>query len=115
MGFGGEASHVAYPVPMILAARMGPMPKIWVRVVPEASIPASMRPSRSAIFRSSARMSRRISEAKHRRTRAEVPCDRIPRRMRAARGVESVPVTPLGTRSLRSPCRRLNARVSSAT
>ena len=40
-------------VPMILAASMGPMPKILVRVVPEASISASMRPLRSAIFLSS--------------------------------------------------------------
>jgi hypothetical protein len=51
----GETRHVAYPVPMILAARMGPMPKIWLRVVPEASISASMRPLRSAIFVSSVR------------------------------------------------------------
>ena len=55
MRLGGEASHVAYPVPTILAARMGPMPKIWVRVVPEACTSASMRPFRSAIFLSSVR------------------------------------------------------------
>jgi hypothetical protein len=30
-------------VTMILAASTGPMPKIWVRVVPEASISDSMR------------------------------------------------------------------------
>jgi hypothetical protein len=35
---------------MILAARMGPIPKIWVRVVPEACTSASMCSSRSAIF-----------------------------------------------------------------
>jgi hypothetical protein len=39
--------------PMILAARIGPMPKTSVRVVPKASTSASMRPSRSAIFLSS--------------------------------------------------------------
>jgi hypothetical protein len=40
-------------VPMILAASMGPGPKISVRVVPEASTSASMHLFRSAIFRSS--------------------------------------------------------------
>jgi hypothetical protein len=50
-----EARHAAPTVPMILAASMGPTPKIWVRVVPEASTSASMRPLRSAIFRSSIR------------------------------------------------------------
>src|SRR5215210_2348583 len=54
---------------MILAASMGPMPKISMRLVSEASTSASMGPSRSAIFRSSARTSRRISESNHRRTR----------------------------------------------
>ena len=72
-------------VPMILAARMGPMPKIWMRVVPEASTSASMRPSRSAIFRSNVRTSRKISEANPRRRRAEVPLGRMPRKMRAVR------------------------------
>jgi hypothetical protein len=52
---GREACHVAYPVPMILAASMGPMPKISVRLVPEASTSDSMRSLRSAIFRSSVR------------------------------------------------------------
>jgi hypothetical protein len=56
---GREARRVAYPVPMILAASMGPMPKISVRVVPGASISASIRSFRSAIFRSSVLMSRR--------------------------------------------------------
>jgi hypothetical protein len=37
-------------VPMILAASIGLMAKIWVRVVPEASTSASMRPFSSAIF-----------------------------------------------------------------
>jgi hypothetical protein len=83
--------------------------------VPEASTSASMRSFRSAIFRSSARTSRRISAANRRRTRAEEPCALMPRRMRAARGAESLPATPPGTRSRRSPCRRLNARVRSAT
>jgi hypothetical protein len=68
-----EACHVAYPVPMILAARMGPTPKISVRVVSEASTSASMRPPRSAIFRSSVLTSRRTSEANRRRRRAEAP------------------------------------------
>ena len=57
-----------------------------------------------------------ISEANRRRTQAEAPCGRMPRRMRAARGAESVPATPPGTRSRRRrPWRRLNARVRSAT
>src|SRR5215207_5509985 len=76
---------------------------------------ASMPSFMFAIFRSSVRMSRRISEASRRRTRDEEPCGRIPRRMCAARRAESVPGTPPGTRSRRSPCRRLHARVRSAT
>jgi hypothetical protein len=39
MGLGRETRHVAYPVPKILAARMGPTPKSWVRVVPEVLLP----------------------------------------------------------------------------
>ena len=47
MGLSGK--RVTSPtVPMIPASRMGPTPKIWVRVVPEASTSASMRPSRTA-------------------------------------------------------------------
>jgi hypothetical protein len=93
-------------VPMILAASMGPTPKISVRVVPEASTSASMHLFRSAIFRSSVRMSLTISEASRRRRLAEAPPrGRMPRRMRAARWAESVPATPPGTRSRRSPCR----------
>ena len=92
-------------VPMILAARMGPMPKIWVRVVPEASTSASMRPFRSAIFLSSVLRSRKISEAKRRRRRAEAPLGRMPRRMRAALSAESVRATPPGTRSRSSAWR----------
>jgi hypothetical protein len=39
----GVGKRLALPiVPMILAASMGPMPKISVRVVPEASTSASM-------------------------------------------------------------------------
>src|ERR687890_905009 len=76
MRLGGETRPVAYPVPMILAARMGPTPKIWVRVVPEASTSASMRRFRSAIFLSSALTSRNTSEAKRRLRRAEVPLGR---------------------------------------
>jgi hypothetical protein len=102
---GREASHVAYPVPMILAARMGPMPKIWVRVLPEASTSASMRPPRSAIFLSSVLTSRKTSEASRRRRRAEVPLGRMPRRMRAALSAESVLATPPGRRSRRSAWR----------
>jgi hypothetical protein len=105
-------------VPMIFAARMGPTPpKISVRVVPEASTSASMRPFRSAIFLSSVLMSRRTSEASRRRMRDEELCGRgrMPRRMRAARRAESVPATPPGRRSRRSPCKRLSARVRSAT
>jgi hypothetical protein len=70
---------------------------------------------RSAIFLSSVRMSRSTSEANRRRRRAEVPWGRIPRRIRAARWADSVPATPPGTRSRRSPCRRLSALVRSAT
>src|ERR671912_132642 len=62
VGLGREARHVAYPVPMILAASMGPTPKISVRAVPEASTSASMRPLRSSIFRSSVLTSRSTSE-----------------------------------------------------
>ncbi len=73
------------------------MPKISVRVVPEASISASMRPLRSAIFLSSVRTSRSTSEANRRLRRAEAPpLGRIERRMRAARSAESFPVTPSG-------------------
>ena len=91
---------------MILAASMGPMPKIWVRAVPEASTSASMRPFRSAIFLSSVLRSRSTSEASRRRRRTEVPsCDRMPRRIRAARSAESVLATPPGRRSRRSPWR----------
>ena len=73
------------------------MPKISVRVVPEASISASMRPLRSAIFLSSVRTSRSTSEANRRLRRGEAPpLGRIERRMRAARSAESFPVTPSG-------------------
>jgi hypothetical protein len=85
-----------------------------MRLVLEASTSASMHSFRSAIFRSSARTSRRISAANRRRTQAEAPCGRMLRTMRAARWVESVPGTPPGTRSRRSPWRRLSARVRSA-
>ena len=94
-------------VPMIFAASMGPTPKISVRVVPEASTSASMRSFRSTIFLSSVRTSRKISEASRRRRRAEAPWCRTPRKMRAARWAESLPVTPPGRRSRRSPWRLL--------
>jgi hypothetical protein len=101
---------------MILAASMGPMPKMWVRVVPEAPTSASMRRFRSAIFLFSVRTSRKISEANRRRRRAEAPpLGRTPRRMRAARSAESGPATPPGRRSRRSAWRRLSALVRSAT
>ena len=58
MGLGVGKRTTLPTVPMILAASMGPMPKISVRVVPEASTSASMRSFRSTIFRSSVRMSR---------------------------------------------------------
>jgi hypothetical protein len=106
MGLGVGKRPASPTVPKIVAARMGPTPKISVRVLPEASTSASMRPFRSAIFRSSVRTLRKISEAKRRRRRAEAPPRaRMPRRMRAARSAESFPATPPGTRSLRSPCR----------
>jgi hypothetical protein len=93
-------------VPMIFAASMDPTPKIPVRLVPEAATSASMRPFRYAIFLSSVRMSRRISEANPRRRRDEAqPWGRMPRKMRAALWAESVPATPPGRRSRRSPCR----------
>jgi hypothetical protein len=105
VGFGVGKRATSPTVPMILAANIGPMPKISVRVVPQASTSASMRSFRPAIFVSSVRMSRRTSEASRRRTREEEPCGRMPRRMRAARSAESVPAIPPGTRSRRSPCR----------
>jgi hypothetical protein len=113
----GVGKRITFPtVPMILAASMGPTPKIWVRVVPEASTSASMRPSRSAIFRSSVLTSRSTSDANRRRRRSEAPPrGRRPRRMRAAWWAESFPATPPGTRTRKSPCRRFSARVRSAT
>jgi hypothetical protein len=114
LGVGKRATSPT--APMILAARIGPTPKISVRVVPEASTSASMRPLRSAIFLSSVRTSRSTSDANHRRRRAEAPPRaRMPRRMRAARSAESVRATPPGRRSPRSPCRRFSAGVRSAT
>ena len=116
MGLGVGKRPTSPTVPMILAARMGAMPKISVRVVPEASTSASMRPFSSAIFLSSVRTSRSTSEADRRLRRVEAPpCGRMPRRMRAARSAESVPATPPGRRSRRSPCRRLSTLVRSAT
>ena len=56
MGLGREAPHVAYPVPMIFAASMRPIPEISVRLVPEASTSASICLFRFAIFRSSVRI-----------------------------------------------------------
>src|SRR5829696_6303982 len=101
---------------MIFAARMEPMPKISIRVMPEAPTSASMRPFKSSIFRSSVRTSRSTSDASCRRRRAEAPpLGRMPCRMRAARGAESDPATPPGRRSRRSPWRRLSALVRSAT
>jgi hypothetical protein len=106
VGLGVGKRATLETVPMILAANMGPTPKISVRVVPEASTSASMRSFRSVIFLSSVRMSRRTSEANRRLRRAEaLPWGRMPRRMRAARWAESVPAIPPGTRSRRSPCR----------
>ncbi|MDP9411049.1 MAG: hypothetical protein M3P70_11215, partial [Actinomycetota bacterium] len=54
--------------PMILAARIGPTPKISVSVVPEASTSAAMRSSSTVILRSRARTSRTSSEASRLRT-----------------------------------------------
>ena len=105
MGLGLETRHTV-DRPDVLAASMGPMPKVSMRLVAEASTSASIRSFRSVIFRSSVRMSRMISEGNRRRMRAEGPWGRMPRKMRAARGVESVPATPPGSRSRRrSPCR----------
>jgi hypothetical protein len=73
--------------------------------VPEASISASMRPLRSAIFLSSALTSRSTSEANRRLRRAEAPLGRMARRKRAARSAESFPATPPGRRSRKSACR----------
>ena len=100
MGLGVGKRPTSPTVPMILAARMGPTPKIWVRVVPEASTSASMSPFRSAIFLSSVLTSRRTSEASPRRRRTEAPpLGRMERNMRAARSAESFPATPPGRRS----------------
>jgi hypothetical protein len=96
-------------VPMILAARMGPMPKISVRVVPEAATSASMRPLRPAIFLSSVRIlsaAPQRSQPRRRRRAEAPPLGRRPRKMHAARSAESVRATPPGRRSRRSsPCR----------
>jgi hypothetical protein len=54
VGFGVGKRPTSPTVPTILAASMGPMPKISVRVVPEASTSAPIRPFRSAIFLSPA-------------------------------------------------------------
>ena len=45
-----EVPHVADRTDDPRGQGMGPMPKIWVRVVPEACTSASMCSSRSAIF-----------------------------------------------------------------
>jgi hypothetical protein len=104
MGLGVGKRATSPTAPMILAASMGPMPKISVRVVPEASTSASMRPLKSVIFLSSVRTSRSTSEANRRRRWAEAPpLGRMPRKMLAAQSAESVPVTPPGRRSRRSP------------
>jgi hypothetical protein len=59
---------------------------------------------------------RSTSEANRRRRRVEAPpFGRMERRMRAALSAESFPATPPGRRSRRSACRRLSARVRSAT
>jgi hypothetical protein len=50
------------------------MPKISVRVVPEACTSASMRPLRSAIFLSSIRTSRSTSDANRRRRHPWAVC-----------------------------------------
>jgi hypothetical protein len=92
---------------MILAARMGPTPKIWVRVVPEASTSASMRPLRSVIFLSSVLT---LSAAPPKPAAGAGGRKRpfgtyVARRMRAALSAESFPVTPPGRRSRRSAWR----------
>jgi hypothetical protein len=105
VSLGRETFHIAYR-PDDLGCHYGTYAKdLYEAGAVQASTSASMRSLRSAIFRSSARTSRKISEANSRRMRAEAPCGRMPRRMRAARGAESVPGTPPGTRSRRSPCR----------
>ena len=81
VGLGREAHHIADRSDDLRGQYWTFTPKISVRVVAEASTSASMRPSRSAIFRCSVRMSRKISEASCRRRRAEAPWDRMPRRM----------------------------------
>ena len=85
MSFGREALHVADRAHDLRGHSIGPMPKISVRVVPQAFTAAEILSFRSAIFRSSVRMSLRISEANLRRRGAEAPWGRMPRTMRAAR------------------------------
>jgi hypothetical protein len=85
VGLGLETRHTA-DRPDVFAASMGPMPKVSMRLVAEASASASISSFRSVIFRSSVRMSRMISEANRRRMRTEEPWGRMPRKMRAARG-----------------------------
>ena len=58
-----EARNVAYPIPKIFAAKIGPTPKISVSMVPEAFTSVAMRWSSSAIRRSKVRTSRTTSEA----------------------------------------------------
>jgi hypothetical protein len=56
-------------IPMIFAARIDPMPKTSVRVVPEASTSSRMHSSKEATFRSRTRTSHTNSEASHFRVR----------------------------------------------
>ena len=69
MSLAREARNVAYPIPKIFAARIGPTPKISVSMVPEAFTSPAMRSSSSAMRRSKVRTSRTTSEASRLRTR----------------------------------------------
>jgi len=93
-----EAHHIAYPVPMIFAASMGPMPKISVRVVSETSTSASMRSrlgSRS-FDPVSGRFAQDLRSQPPRRRAETPPLGCIPHARCAARWVESVSGYPSG-------------------
>jgi hypothetical protein len=69
VSFTREARNVAYPIPTIFAARIGPTPKIPVSMVPEVSTSTPMRSSSSAIRRLRERTSRTTSAARPLRIR----------------------------------------------
>lgn len=113
MSLAREARNVAYPIPTIFAARIGPTPKISVSMVPQASPSTPMRSSSSsAIRRSRARTSRTTSEASRLRTRPAGCCALARRNNLAAALVESC--FPTGSKR-RSRRRRVRGGGSQGT